>query len=63
MVSTPQLTDIGGRDTAKSEGWREINERLAQPRASLSSLSPSKSCEKEFEELDKANAHASKRNQ
>ena len=48
-----------GRVPAKSTDWEEINQRLAQPR---SSLSPSKFSEEAFEEFVQADAHAFKEN-
>ncbi|MCJ1242175.1 hypothetical protein MMC14_010182 [Varicellaria rhodocarpa] len=48
-----------GRVPAKPTNWEEINQRLAQPR---SSLSPSEFSEEAFEELVQTDAHASKEN-
>jgi hypothetical protein len=49
-----------GRLPAKPENWEEINERLAQPRPSLS---PSKFLEGPFEEFVQADSDASKEKQ
>ncbi|KAF3484297.1 uncharacterized protein GIQ15_03621 [Arthroderma uncinatum] len=46
-----------GRVPAKPKNWDEINERLAQPRPSLS---PSKFSEREFEKFERADTNASK---
>ncbi|KAI1974678.1 hypothetical protein LOZ53_003380 [Ophidiomyces ophidiicola] len=46
-----------GRVPAKPNNWEEINERLRQPR---SSLSPSKFCEKDFQKFERADTNASK---
>lgn len=46
-----------GQKPAKPNNWLELNERLAQPRASLS---PSKFSEQEFEEFREADMNASK---
>lgn len=46
-----------GQKPAKPDNWQELNERLAQPRASLS---PSKFSEQDFEEFVEADVNASK---
>lgn len=46
-----------GQKPAKPSNWQELNERLAQPRASLS---PSKFSEEQFEEFVEADVNASK---
>ncbi|OJD20507.1 hypothetical protein ACJ73_08160, partial [Blastomyces percursus] len=46
-----------GRVPAKPNNWEDINERLAQPRPSLS---PSKFCEKDFRKFERADTNASK---
>ncbi|EFE33524.1 uncharacterized protein ARB_07469 [Trichophyton benhamiae CBS 112371] len=46
-----------GRKPAKPSNWQELNDRLAQPRASLS---PSKFSEEQFEEFVEADVNASK---
>jgi hypothetical protein len=49
-----------GRVPTKPSNWTEINQRLAQPRPSLS---PSRFSEKEFKEFIRADAHAFKEKQ
>ncbi|OJD28049.1 hypothetical protein ACJ73_00555 [Blastomyces percursus] len=46
-----------GRVPGKPNNWEEINERLAQPRASLS---PSKFSEREFQKFERADTNVSK---
>lgn len=46
----------GGRKSEKPKNWTEINQRLSQPRASLS---PSKFADEEFETFKEANTYAS----
>ncbi|KAL2369989.1 hypothetical protein RJ035_007334 [Blastomyces gilchristii] len=56
-VYPPGYKYPNGQKLAKPNNWLELNERLAQPRASLS---PSKFSEQEFEEFREADMNASK---
>ncbi|EDN02670.1 predicted protein [Histoplasma mississippiense (nom. inval.)] len=56
-VYPPGYKYPNGQKPAKPNNWLELNERLVQPRASLS---PSKFSEQEFEEFREADMNASK---
>ncbi|KAF3482660.1 uncharacterized protein GIQ15_01984 [Arthroderma uncinatum] len=56
-VYPPRYKYPDGQKPAKPDNWLEINDRLAQPRASLS---PSKFSEHEFDEFVEADVNASK---
>ncbi|EGE09048.1 hypothetical protein TEQG_08077 [Trichophyton equinum CBS 127.97] len=56
-VYPPLYRDPDRPRPAKPDNWRELNERLVQPRASLS---PSKFSEQEFEEFIEADINAAK---
>ncbi|EFR02618.1 hypothetical protein MGYG_05616 [Nannizzia gypsea CBS 118893] len=56
-VYPPEYREPGCPRPAKPDNWRELNERLVQPRASLS---PSKFSEQEFEEFREADINAAK---